>query len=133
MAKSHESKLRAVNDAEAKKNAEIKLLKEQIKEMESGASGSDANTGSSVVEMSAKLAAYQTFISQYILKAQEEKIKSVKAAEEAIFKKYEDKLSALMLNAADSKSITIAEKSVVGNMKKETLETKGEKVTAPVS
>jgi hypothetical protein len=57
----------------------------------------------SVEDLSAKLLAYQKFMSEYIVKAQEEKYKAIKAAEESIAKKYEDKLNAFMLpGAADA-------------------------------
>lgn len=49
-----------------------------------------------------KLAAYQKFMSDYIVKAQEEKYKAVKSAELAIVKKYEEKL--LLLSGESSVS-----------------------------
>lgn len=113
MAKSHEDKLRAVKDAEDKKNAEIQALKKQIDDVKSGSSMvlSDGASSGSIGEIAAKLTAYQNFMSEYIVNAQEEKRKAILAAEEAVSKKYEDKLSALMLGAADSRSITVASTS----------------------
>ena len=50
--------------------------------------------------MTEKLAAYQNFMASYIVKAQEEKYKAVKAAELAITKKFEEKL--LLLGSSSS-------------------------------
>jgi len=120
MAKSHEDKLRAVKDAEDKKNAEIQALRKQIEDVKSGSSivttnGSPTSataTSGSIDEIAAKLTAYQNFMSEYIVNAQEDKRKAIQAAEEAISKKYEDKLNAFMLNPVDSKSITIASPTI---------------------
>lgn len=49
-------------------------------------------------EEDAKITAYQTFIANYIVKAQEEKLRAVKAAEVAMEKKYKERL--LVLTAA---------------------------------
>jgi len=110
MTKSHEEKLKAIKVAEDKKNAEIKALKKQLAEMKTGiistATEIESSEGS-VEEISAKLSAYQKFMSEYIVKAQEEKFKAIKAAEEAISKKYDIKLNAFMLNPVDASSITV--------------------------
>jgi len=128
MAKSHEDKLRAVKAVEDKKNAEIEDLKRQIEEKKSGTT--TTTTSSSIVPangsngsmevISAKLTAYQTFMSQYIVKAQDEKFNAIRAAEATISKKYEDKLSAFMLTgAADASSITISSQSSTTSVVKE--------------
>merc|ERR1711935_890923 len=93
MTKSHEEKLKAIKVVEDNRNAEIKDLKKQIVEME---------------ELSIKLEAYQKFMKGYIVNAHEEKFNAVKVAEAAISKKYEGKLNAFMLKAADSNSIAIS-------------------------
>ena len=49
-------------------------------------------------EADAKITTYQTFIANYIVKAQEEKFRAVKAAEAAVEKKYQERL--LVLTAA---------------------------------
>lgn len=103
MTKSHDEKIRAVKVAEEKKNAEIQALQQQIAAMNSGSSITTTSTqpsASTDKELAAKVEQYQKFISQYIVKAQEEKYKAVKAAEAAIEAKYQDKLNAFMLNPA---------------------------------
>lgn len=107
MAKAHEEKLKALKALELKKDAEIKALKEQIASASSSSSAitlSNTKSSQSVEELTAKLTSYQKFISNYIVKAQEDKAKAVKAAEAAITKKYEEKLNVLMLNAASKSS-----------------------------
>ena len=51
----------------------------------------------SIEELQEKLAAYQKFMSHYIVNAQEDKARAVKAAELAITQKYQDKMNAFML------------------------------------
>lgn len=104
MSKSHEDKIRAVTDVEQAKNAEIQVLQSQIKAM-SGNTAPATTTSSTISsesmdELTSKIEAYQKFMSSYIVKAQEEKYKAVKAAEAAIEKKYSEKLNAFMLNPA---------------------------------
>lgn len=119
MAKSHEDKLRAVKEAEDKKNIEIQALKRQIEEAKSGggSSGSIVTTGitdgqiadeSSLEAVSKKLLAYQTFMSRYIVSAQEEKRKAILAAEETISRKYEDRLSAFLLGGVTALNVVPA-------------------------
>lgn len=115
MAKSHEEKLKAVKAAEEKSKTEIESLKEKINQLESNPSSSAiVNTppptpaAGSVEEMSAKLVAYQKFMASYIVNAQEEKIKAIKAAEQAVSKKYEEKLSTFMLSGAAEESAPAA-------------------------
>jgi len=84
MIKSHESKINAIREAEAKKNEEIKSLKKELQELYS--------SSSSVEEMHSKIVEYQTFIAKYMVKAQEEKYKAVKNAEKAVSDKYEAKM-----------------------------------------
>lgn len=105
MAKAHEAKIEALKDLESKKNAEIKALKENL----AGSSGgivqstpesSASASGESAEDLAKKLLSYQKFMSDYIVKAQEDKARAVAEAQAAITKKYEDKLNAFMLNAA---------------------------------
>ena len=103
MAKAHEEKIKALKSLEDKKNAEIAALKEDIKSgamVVSAPAVAPAGSEQSVQELTKKLLAYQKFMSEYIVKAQEDKARAVKAAEIAVAKKYEDKLNAFMLNAA---------------------------------
>lgn len=80
-------------------------LKEELKKAQSNDSGSIVGSTpppapvvqGSIEDLSAKLAAYQKFMSEYVVKAQLEKYEAVKAAEVSIAKKYEDKLNAFML------------------------------------
>lgn len=117
MAKSHEEKLRAVKEVEAQKQAEIEALKGQVEELKAGNPSSSIIQASeptqappiegSIEELQEKLAAYQNFMAQYIVNAQEDKARSVKAAEIAITQKYQDKLNAFMLEgSADAGAIT---------------------------
>lgn len=116
MAKSHVEKLKALKELEDKKNSEIEALKKEVKELKGGdvvlASQAPVVAGS-VEELSAKLLAYQNFMSEYIVKAQEEKYKAVKAAEAAISKKYEDKLNTFMLSGSAPAEAAAAEGSKV--------------------
>lgn len=120
MVKSHESKVKAIKDVEEKKNAEIKSLKREIEELKSGSSivAVTKPAEESAEEMQTKLVAYQNFITQYIVKAQEEKYKAIKAAEETISKKYEAKLNGFMLEAADSSSLALSDKSFESDLYK---------------
>jgi len=77
MGRSHAEKLRALKALEIQKNAEIKELKEDIEQAS---------------ELTKKLQAYQSFMSDYIVNAQMEKARAVKEAESAMTQKYEAKL-----------------------------------------
>jgi hypothetical protein len=107
MAKSHEEKLRAVKEAEARKNAEIQALKQEIqrlKQTSSAITTATRTTPGSMEELQAKLVAYQQFMSKYIVKAQQEKIAAVKAAEEATAQKYKD----LLLPSSSAMETTVS-------------------------
>jgi len=102
MAKSHEQKLRAVKEVEDKKNAEIQALKKEMEELRNQKVSSSpivqvssTPEGGSVQDLEAKLEAYQKFMTDYIVRAQEEKLKVVKVAELATALKYEEKLKLL--------------------------------------
>ena len=83
-----------------------------MKQMQSGSSvvlsqpSSPPTVEGSIEDLSAKLLAYQKFMSEYIVKAQQEKYNAVKAAEAAITKKYEDKLNTFMLSGDTADPIT---------------------------
>lgn len=106
MAKSHEQKLKAVKEVEEKKNAEIQMLKKEMEELknQNGSSAPIVHVSStpsegSVEDLEAKLEAYQKFMTDYIVRAQEDKLKAVRAAELAMALKFEEKLKLLPGNA----------------------------------
>jgi len=118
MAKSHAEKLKAIKIVEDKSKAEIDDLKAQIKELKAAAaslpanavvgdSGEGSGTSSLSVEedLAEKLAAYQTFISKYIVSSQEEKMKAVQAAQESTTSKFETKLNTLRLEPSATTSV----------------------------
>merc|ERR1719491_814729 len=78
-----------------KRMRKLSLLKKKLKELNP--------SRSTIEEMHFKLVGYQTFMAEYIVKAQEEKYKAVKNAEKAISEKYEAEISSFMLpQAADT-------------------------------
>lgn len=95
MAKAHEEKIRAMAQVEAKYKDQIAELQAKINDLEGPQAGSEV-TGSNSYAFPAtnkllteKVSAYQTFISDYIVKASIEKQKAVQAAEEKLTTKYE--------------------------------------------
>mmetsp|Transcript_26992 Transcript_26992/g.59347 ORF Transcript_26992/g.59347 Transcript_26992/m.59347 type:complete len:454 (+) Transcript_26992:455-1816(+) len=113
MAKAHEEKIRAIEDVETKKNAEIHTLKDEVKALKESipkesavvvstppASGIDLSSMTKD-ELRAKLVSYQNFMAEYIVKAQQQKLLAVQAAELATATKYEAKIK-LLLGAAPS-------------------------------
>eukprot|EP00565_Helicotheca_tamesis_P004408 CAMPEP_0185723296 /NCGR_PEP_ID=MMETSP1171-20130828/184_1 /TAXON_ID=374046 /ORGANISM="Helicotheca tamensis, Strain CCMP826" /LENGTH=374 /DNA_ID=CAMNT_0028390977 /DNA_START=26 /DNA_END=1150 /DNA_ORIENTATION=+ len=109
MAKAHEEKLRAVKDAEQRKNAEIETLKKELAEAKSAGGSAivqqqasapvlatpPAPAEGSVEELQAKLASYQKFLADYIVNAQQQKLLAVQAAEKASEAKFAEKLKLL--------------------------------------
>jgi len=107
MAKSHEEKLKAVKDVEEKKNSEIALLKAEIEQFKTSSALATttpaapppppaaplATTTSSEAE--AKLASYQSFMTEYIVNAQTQKLLAVKEAELKAEKKFQERLDKL--------------------------------------
>ncbi|KAL9181692.1 hypothetical protein ACHAXT_012035 [Thalassiosira profunda] len=101
MAKSHEEKLRAVKDAEDKKNAEIEALKAEIQQLQS--SSGLATTAApaaplanvATADLEQKLASYQSFMAEYIVNAQTQKLLAVKEAELKAEKKFQERLEKL--------------------------------------
>uniref|UniRef100_A0A7S1Z322 Uncharacterized protein n=1 Tax=Trieres chinensis TaxID=1514140 RepID=A0A7S1Z322_TRICV len=99
MSKSHEAKLQAVKAAEEKAATEIRGLKSQIEELEIERASSivQSSPPAALVEgsredLANKLVAYQKFMADYIVKAQDQKVKAVRAAEEAAEKRFKDQL-----------------------------------------
>jgi len=112
MAKAHTEKLRAVKEVETKKNAEIKTLKSEVTELKTElatvpresavvVSSGPPSTGADLSkltteELRAKLVQYQEFMAKYIVQAQQQKMKAVRAAELATAAKYEAKIKFLL-------------------------------------
>lgn len=99
MAKSHEDKLRAIADVEKKYKAEVAELTLKLKEYErekesaTGAVKTSANSyefPQTNKDLTQKVTLYQKFISDYIVKAQIERVKAVTTAERAMKTKYEE-------------------------------------------
>jgi len=110
MSKSHEEKLKAVKQVETQKQTEIEALKKEVEQLKSSqlpiASVPQlvkSTSSESVDEMKAKIKSYQDFMTKYIVNAQEDKFKAIKAAERAVVIKYEDKF-ALLLGPASQNS-----------------------------
>jgi len=119
LAKSHEEKLKAIAAVEAKKNAEIAELKEQLKQTGSvlsspPAPAADAVTATLTIaeppvdpnlekmsqqHLVALVRGYKHFVANYVADAEKQKADAVKAAEEALTEKYEAKLAATARNA----------------------------------
>lgn len=101
MAKSHEEKLRAVKDAEDKKNSEIEALKAEIQQLKSSSSLATTTAPAAPLatsdssEMASKLASYQSFMAEYIVNSQNEKLLAVKEAELKAENKFRERLSQL--------------------------------------
>jgi hypothetical protein len=112
LAKSHVEKLRAIKEVEMKKNSEIEQLKQQITELkESSTTTTSSNmvlvnggeNVKSLEEMSKeelvnKITQYQNFMRQYMIDAQEQKYRAVKAAEVAARKKLAESMTLLGLS-----------------------------------
>jgi len=112
MAKAHEEKIKALKNLEDKKNGEIAALQSQVDTNTSTSSSSYKSTSvvlstpasGDVEVLSNRLVAYQKFMAEYMINAQEDKARAVKVAEIAVAKKYEEKLNAFMLNPATGSS-----------------------------
>jgi phage shock protein A len=95
MAKAHEEKIAALGRVEAKYKDQVAALQTKIAELEVQAAKTTPTSGNSFAfpatnkHLTEKVEAYRTFISHYIIKAQEEKAKAVNAAEEKVTSKYE--------------------------------------------
>lgn len=109
LTKAHEEKLRAIQDVEQRKAGEIQALKDEIEALkfrqQSGALSVTGATGTTSPAVGAddllslpkealvnKVLQYQRFMEKYIVQSQEQKVKALKAAEDAVRKRFEDKL-----------------------------------------
>jgi len=113
MAKAHEEKIKALKNLEDKKNGEIAALQSQVDSTNTSTNTSTDKSTSVVLStpasgdvevLSNRLVAYQKFMAEYMINAQEDKARAVKVAEIAVAKKYEEKLNAFMLNPATGPS-----------------------------
>jgi hypothetical protein len=74
---------------------QITFLEAKVKELEAPSTGSEATSANSYAfpatnkDMTEKVGAYQTFLSDYIVKATVEKQKAVSSAEKKLIDKYE--------------------------------------------
>ena len=99
MARAHEEKIRAMNRVEKQYKGQIEELMSKIEELEGPNTGSEATSANSFAfpatnkHLTEKVAEYQSFISDYMVKSQIEKQLAVKAAEDKLIAKYEAMLS----------------------------------------
>jgi len=95
MAKAHEEKIKAMARVEDKYKGQITELEEKIAELEVLAKQTTPTSGNSFAfpatnkDLTDKVEAYRTFISDYIVNAQEQKASAVKAAESKVTAKFE--------------------------------------------
>ena len=97
MARAHEEKIRAMASVEKKYKDQIEKLEARIAELEASPTGADGEPTSSNSyafpatnkALTEQVRAYQTFIQDYFIKAQAEKLKAVQTAEAKMKAKYE--------------------------------------------
>ena len=97
MARAHEEKIRAMASVEKKYKDQIEQLEARIAELEASPVGRDGEQTSSNSyafpatnkALAEQVRAYQTFLQDYFIKTQAEKLKAVQAAEAKITAKYE--------------------------------------------
>ncbi len=95
MAKAHEEKIAAMARVETKYKEQIATLQARVEELEGMAKRTTQTSGNSFAfpatnkELTEKMEAYRTFLSDYIVKSQIEKAKAVKTAEDNLTAKYE--------------------------------------------
>jgi hypothetical protein len=105
MAKAHVEKIAAMARVEAQYKEQIGELKARVEQLEAPTIGSQPTSQNSFAfpatnkALAEKVVAYQTFISQYILKVQADKQKTVKDAEAKIIEKYEAKIARAVKDA----------------------------------
>jgi hypothetical protein len=105
MAKAHEDKLKAVAQCEKKYQLEIAELKAKIAQLEQNKFVAISSEDDSFLfpvtnkAMTEKIAAYRSFITKYIVNAQEDKRRAVAEAEKKVRDYYEEKLRQKELDA----------------------------------
>jgi hypothetical protein len=119
MVKAHEEKIKAVKAAEATKDASMQALKAELEALQkslpatssgiaSTSTGALATAGSenlmdySKEELVSKVMQYQNFMKDYIVKAQDQKAKAIKFAEQSVEQKYQLLLGSAGTAAAPS-------------------------------
>lgn len=101
MARAHEEKVAAMARVEAQYKDKIAELQAKVDELEGPSTGSEKTSSNSFAfpatnrALAEKVTDYQTFISNYIVKAQAEKQKAVHDAEEKMIQKYESIIASL--------------------------------------
>ena len=101
MAKAHEEKVKAMARVEDKYRDQITELEDKIDALEVQAGKTTPTSGNSFAfpatnkDLTDKVQSYRTFISDYIVSAQEEKATAVKTAEAKLTAKYEAIISGL--------------------------------------
>ena len=101
MARAHEEKIRAMASVEKKYKDQIEQLQARIDELEASPVGRDGEQTSvnsyafpaTNKALTEQVRAYQTFLQDYFIKTQAEKLKAVQAAEAKIIAKYEEILN----------------------------------------
>ena len=101
MARAHEEKIRAMASVEKKYKDQIDQLQARIDELEASPVGRDGEQTSvnsyafpaTNKALTEQVRAYQTFLQDYFIKTQAEKLKAVQAAEAKIIAKYEEILN----------------------------------------
>ncbi|KAL3942449.1 MAG: hypothetical protein SGBAC_003372 [Bacillariaceae sp.] len=102
MAKAHQEKVAAMARVEAQYKDEIEALKAQVAELQ-GPTTAESNSSSNNSfafpatnrGLAEKVVSYQKFISKYVVKAQAEKQKAVKVAEQTTAATYKAKIEAM--------------------------------------
>ena len=101
MARAHEEKVAAMARVEAQYKDKIAELQAKVDELEGPSTGSEKTSSNSFAfpatnrALAEKVTDYQTFISNYIVKAQAEKQKAVQDAEAKLTQKYESIIASL--------------------------------------
>jgi len=103
MVKSHDEKLKAVKTVEDTKNSEIEALKAEIQLLKTSSALATTTPAAAAAplanipdsEIAAKLASYQSFMTEYIVNAQNQKLLAVKEAELKAEKKFQERLDKL--------------------------------------
>mmetsp|Transcript_11871 Transcript_11871/g.25695 ORF Transcript_11871/g.25695 Transcript_11871/m.25695 type:complete len:180 (+) Transcript_11871:66-605(+) len=107
MAKAHEDKIRAVNDAEDRSRARIQELEEEVADLKAKLASptvggvSNESDGSYAFPatnkaQAEKIAAYQNFVASYVVDSSIEKVRAVKDAEDKLRANYEEKIANLL-------------------------------------
>ena len=118
LAKAHEEKLRAIQEVERKKQAEIQALKDEIDQLKKTASSGGAASAALVMtatpeqaqalggedllalskeDLISRIAQYRSFMGKYVVQAQEQKVQAVRAAENSLKQRFEEEKKQFLL------------------------------------